>query len=93
MCLFVRMDQSAVGHDYVAKVEKHVSQMDYSTGFGGKFGVQMDRIDKVLTLHILFCRLHHYLLSCSFCVLNKIFILNKVNSLLCYVISKKIYIP
>lgn len=42
-----RMDQCAVGHDYVAKVEKHVSQKDYSTGFGGKFGVQTDRIDKV----------------------------------------------
>lgn len=42
-----RMDRSAVGHDYVAKVEKHASQKDYSTGFGGKFGVQTDRIDKV----------------------------------------------
>ncbi|XP_049952753.1 src substrate cortactin [Schistocerca serialis cubense] len=41
-----RMDQCAVGHDYVAKVEKHVSQKDYSAGFGGKFGVQKDRIDK-----------------------------------------------
>lgn len=42
-----RMDHSAVGHDYIAKVEKHVSQKDYSAGFGGKFGVQTDRIDKV----------------------------------------------
>uniref|UniRef100_A0A023F7R2 Putative src substrate cortactin n=1 Tax=Triatoma infestans TaxID=30076 RepID=A0A023F7R2_TRIIF len=41
-----RMDGSAVGHDYVAKLEKHVSQKDYSAGFGGKFGVQTDRIDK-----------------------------------------------
>ncbi|KAK7790652.1 hypothetical protein R5R35_006544 [Gryllus longicercus] len=41
-----RMDESAVGHDYVAQVEKHVSQKDYSTGFGGKFGVQSDRVDK-----------------------------------------------
>ncbi|KAG8231564.1 hypothetical protein J437_LFUL011742 [Ladona fulva] len=41
-----RMDQSAVGHDYVAKVEKHVSQKDYSAGFGGKYGVQTDRVDK-----------------------------------------------
>ncbi|XP_018328164.1 src substrate protein p85 [Agrilus planipennis] len=41
-----RMDKSAVGHDYVGKVEKHGSQKDYSTGFGGKFGVQSDRIDK-----------------------------------------------
>ena len=45
--MFFSMDSSAVGHDYVAKVEKHVSQKDYSTGFGGKFGVQTDRIDKV----------------------------------------------
>lgn len=43
-----RMDNSAMGHDYVAKLEKHVSQKDYSTGFGGKFGVQSDRVDKVL---------------------------------------------
>lgn len=41
-----RMDQSAVGHDYVGKVEKHASQTDYSTGFGGKYGVQSDRVDK-----------------------------------------------
>merc|ERR1711874_903696 len=26
--------------------EKHSSQKDYSTGFGGKFGVQSDRVDK-----------------------------------------------
>lgn len=41
------MDQSAVGHDYIAKLEKHQSQKDYATGFGGKFGVQTDRVDKV----------------------------------------------
>ncbi|XP_050303020.1 src substrate cortactin isoform X2 [Anthonomus grandis grandis] len=41
-----RMDKSAVGHEYVGKVEKHASQKDYSTGFGGKFGVQEDRVDK-----------------------------------------------
>lgn len=41
-----RMDRSAVGHDYVANVEKHASQVDYRTGFGGKFGVQSDRVDK-----------------------------------------------
>lgn len=27
-------------------VEKHSSQKDYATGFGGKFGVQSDRVDK-----------------------------------------------
>lgn len=42
------MDQSAVGHDYIVKLEKHASQKDYSTGFGGKFGVQSDRKDKVI---------------------------------------------
>lgn len=41
-----RMDKSAVGHDYIGKVEKHSSQKDYATGFGGKFGVQNDRVDK-----------------------------------------------
>ncbi|KAL1509422.1 hypothetical protein ABEB36_004163 [Hypothenemus hampei] len=41
-----RMDASAVGHEYIGKVEKHASQKDYSTGFGGKFGVQSDRVDK-----------------------------------------------
>lgn len=41
------MDKSAVGHDYIAPKFKHASQTDYSTGFGGKFGVQSDRIDKV----------------------------------------------
>ena len=43
---FVRMDKSAVGHDYLEKVDKHASQKDYSSGFGGKFGVQTDRQDK-----------------------------------------------
>ncbi|XP_044261781.1 src substrate cortactin [Tribolium madens] len=41
-----RMDQSAMGHEYIAKVEKHASQKDYSAGFGGKFGIQSDRVDK-----------------------------------------------
>lgn len=40
------MDQSAMGHEYIGKVEKHASQKDYSDGFGGKFGVQKDRVDK-----------------------------------------------
>ena len=29
------------------KLEKHASQKDYATGFGGKYGVQEDRKDKV----------------------------------------------
>lgn len=41
-----RMDQSALGHDYQAKLEKHESQKDYSVGFGGRYGVQTDRQDK-----------------------------------------------
>jgi len=44
------MDKSAVGHDYTAPHFKHASQTDYSSGFGGKYGVQSDRIDKVLTV-------------------------------------------
>lgn len=40
-----RMDKSALGHDFIGKVEKHASQKDYSDGFGGKFGVQKDRVD------------------------------------------------
>lgn len=39
--------QSAVGHEYVAEVEKHSSQTDAAKGFGGKFGVERDRADKV----------------------------------------------
>lgn len=41
-----RMDKSALGHDYIAKVEKHASQIDSTKGFGGKFGLQSDRQDK-----------------------------------------------
>lgn len=40
------MDKSAFGHDFIGKVEKHASQKDYSEGFGGKFGLQKDRVDK-----------------------------------------------
>lgn len=38
--------QSALSWDHKEKIEKHVSQKDYSSGFGGKFGVQKDRQDK-----------------------------------------------
>uniref|UniRef100_A0A3Q3WNH9 SH3 domain-containing protein n=1 Tax=Mola mola TaxID=94237 RepID=A0A3Q3WNH9_MOLML len=37
---------SAVGHDYQSKLSKHCSQTDTSKGFGGKFGVQADRVDQ-----------------------------------------------
>lgn len=39
--------QVALGSDYVAEVEKHSSQKDAAKGFGGKYGVQKDRVDKV----------------------------------------------
>jgi cortactin len=41
-----RVDASAKGWDHVEKLEKHESQKDYSQGFGGKYGVQKDRMDK-----------------------------------------------
>jgi cortactin len=37
--------QSAVGWDHIEKVDKHDSQKDYKSGFGGKFGVQ-GKMDK-----------------------------------------------
>lgn len=36
-----------MGHEYVAEVEKHSSQTDAAKGFGGKYGVEKDRADKV----------------------------------------------
>jgi len=42
--------QSAVGYDHQEKLAQHNSQKDYSTGFGGKYGVQKDRVDKVRLL-------------------------------------------
>ena len=39
--------QSALGHDHVEDLSKHGSQVDAAKGFGGKFGVQKDRVDKV----------------------------------------------
>lgn len=38
--------QSAVGHEYKADLQKHASQTDAARGFGGKYGVQKDRVDK-----------------------------------------------
>ncbi|MBN3305950.1 HCLS1 protein, partial [Amia calva] len=40
------MDKVALGHSYVAEVEKHSSQTDAARGFGGKYGVQKERVDK-----------------------------------------------
>lgn len=45
VCVFYL--QSAVGHEYQSKLSKHCSQTDTSKGFGGKFGVEADRVDQV----------------------------------------------
>ncbi|PKU30808.1 src substrate cortactin isoform x5 [Limosa lapponica baueri] len=37
---------SAVGHEYQSKLSQHCSQVDAVKGFGGKFGVQTDRVDQ-----------------------------------------------
>ena len=42
------MDKSAVDASYKADLSKHQSQTDTSKGFGGKFGVLTDRVDKVV---------------------------------------------
>ena len=39
--------QSAVGWDYQAQLAKHESQKDAAKGFGGRYGVQKERQDKV----------------------------------------------
>ena len=39
--------QGAVGFDYQANLAKHGSQTDAAKGFGGKYGVQKERKDKV----------------------------------------------
>lgn len=40
------MDKSALTHAFIGKVDKHCSQKDYSSGFGGKFGIETDRQDQ-----------------------------------------------
>ena len=42
-----RQDTSALGWDHQAELSKHESQTDAKKGFGGQFGVQKDRQDKV----------------------------------------------
>lgn len=39
--------QSAVGWEYQTELSKHGSQTDAAKGFGGRYGVQTDRQDKV----------------------------------------------
>ncbi|KAI2653794.1 Src substrate cortactin [Labeo rohita] len=43
---FFEKGKSAVGHEYQSKLSKHCSQTDTSKGFGGKFGVEADRVDQ-----------------------------------------------
>lgn len=38
--------QCAQTWGYAGKVDKHASQKDYAKGFGGKYGVELDRKDK-----------------------------------------------
>lgn len=46
-CNVFTTNQSAVGSEYQADLAKHASQTDAAKGFGGKYGVQADRKDKV----------------------------------------------
>ena len=39
--------KSAAGWDYQAQLAQHESQTDAKKGFGGKYGLQTDRQDKV----------------------------------------------
>ena len=41
-----------MGWEHHEELQKHESQKDYSKGFGGKYGVQTDRKDKVHTITI-----------------------------------------
>lgn len=44
---FLIILQSAVGWEYKTDLSKHGSQTDAAKGFGGRYGVQTDRQDKV----------------------------------------------
>ena len=46
-CFAASIVQSAVGWDYQAQLAKHESQTDATKGFGGRYGVQKERQDKV----------------------------------------------
>uniref|UniRef100_A0A7N6BA21 SH3 domain-containing protein n=1 Tax=Anabas testudineus TaxID=64144 RepID=A0A7N6BA21_ANATE len=43
--IFVSL-QSAMGFEYKAEAQQHASQKDYSKGFGGKYGVEREKVDK-----------------------------------------------
>ena len=40
------MVQSALSHEHMEKLSSHASQKDYAQGFGGRYGVQKDHVDK-----------------------------------------------
>lgn len=65
--LFLASDmQSAVGFDYQAQLAKHGSQTDAAKGFGGKYGVQKERKDKVSTYTTGICEvLYMYVCKCG----------------------------
>ena len=46
--------QSAVGFEAKSELSKHASQTDAAKGFGGKFGVQNDRVDKVIRVRVVY---------------------------------------
>lgn len=43
--------QSALGWDHQTELSKHSSQKDAAKGFGGKFGVDKAKQDKVNIIH------------------------------------------
>uniref|UniRef100_A0A8B9RL44 Src substrate cortactin-like n=1 Tax=Astyanax mexicanus TaxID=7994 RepID=A0A8B9RL44_ASTMX len=43
---FLYLLQSAMNYEYKGEVDQHASQKDYAKGFGGKYGVQKERVDK-----------------------------------------------
>ncbi|XP_043783939.1 uncharacterized protein LOC122710281 isoform X4 [Cervus elaphus] len=51
-----RMDKSAVGLEYQSKLSKCCLQVDSIWGFGGKFGVQLARVDQLFCSRWLFTR-------------------------------------
>ena len=47
-CILMQaFSQSAVGFEHQSELSKHASQTDAAKGFGGKYGLQKDRVDKV----------------------------------------------
>lgn len=42
--------QSAVGWEYQTELSKHGSQKDAAKGFGGKYGIEKDKQDKVSSI-------------------------------------------